>query len=337
MNKNPQSKDEAGIYLLLAFAAIVILFAHQKNPARVMDTKIFQASSERESNMNDAEQQSAAQITDPVYLNHFYLVLDAQTYEEIKESKFIKEEFAAFEHRTTVRADITYTGIYFYGTHTYFEFFAPGGYNRAQGAGGIASGVEAQGASDRLKQRLESYTKTSVFNRAVTRRVDEKEIPWFHMGGVNYKEMSPKLSTWLMEYHKDFLSNWYPELSPKTSGITRKEILERYTAKIGDHEKRMGKYLEDVVEMTLALGETDRALFIKEREAFGYKITSDKNRTVCEGPNIKYTIIAGTDSSSAISSIKMSLKRDKKGQKVYRFGSKSVLQFNDDRTATWSF
>ena len=287
--------------------------------------------------MNDAEQQLAAHDAVPVYLNHFYLVLDAQTYEEIKGSEFLREEFAAFEHRTTVRADITYTGIYFYGTHTYFEFFAPGEYDRIQGNGGIASGVEAPGASDRLRQRLERYTKTPALNNVVTRRVDEKEHLWFHMVAVAYKDSSAKLSTWLMEYHEDFLKNWYPELSPKSSGITREEILERYAAKIGEHEKREGKYLEDVVEMTLALGETDRAFFIKEREAFGYKIAGDRDQTVCEGPGIKYTILGGTASPGAISSIKMSLKRDKDGKKNYRFGSRSVLQFNDDRTATWSF
>jgi hypothetical protein len=154
---------------------------------------------------------------------------------------------------------------------------------------------------------------------------------------VGYKDSPARLSTWLMEYNEDFLDNWYPELSPESRGITREEILECYAAKLGDQEKRKSKYLEDVVEMTLALGESERELFIKEREAFGYKITSDKNKTICEGPAIKYTIIATGESAPAIASIKLSLRRDKEGQRVYRFGGRSVLQFNDDRTATWSF
>ena len=72
---------------------------------------------------------------DPVYLNHFFLTLDSQTYKEINESSILKDEFAAFEQRTTVRADMTYTGIYFYGTRTYFEFFEAGkNSGRAEGA-----------------------------------------------------------------------------------------------------------------------------------------------------------------------------------------------------------
>lgn len=286
---------------------------------------------------DDAEQRPAAHSIGPVFLNHFYIVLDAQTYKEIEESNFLREEFATFERRTTVRTDITYTGIYFYGTQTYFEFFEPGQYDRVEGACAVASGVETPGASDRVKQRLESYTKMPASKKAVTRRVNERDLPWFHMVSVSYNGSPAKLSTWVMEYHEDFLDNWYPDLSPKTRGITREEVLERYVAKLGEHEKRKSKYIEDVVEMTLALSEAESELFIKECEAFGYKITSDKNRTICEGPAIKYTIIAGANSSSAITSIKLSLKRDKKGERVYRFGGRSVLQFDDDRTATWSF
>lgn len=287
--------------------------------------------------MNDNADQPAAQITDRVYLNHFYAVLDAQTYKEIKESEFLREEFATFEQRTTVRTDTTYTGVYFYGTHTYFELFEPGENGRVEGAGAVAFGVEAPGAGDRVRRRFESHAGKPAPKNLVTRRVEDRDIPWFHMVAFSYKDPAVKLSTWLMEYHEDFLNNWYPELSPRSRGITREETLERYVAKLGDHERRKGKYLDDVVEMTLALGETERELFIKGCEAFGYSVTGDKNRTTCEGPAIRYAVLQAADSPSVTSSIKMSLRRDKDGQKVYRFGSRSVLQFNGDRTATWSF
>ncbi|HEX8088096.1 MAG TPA: DUF5829 family protein [Blastocatellia bacterium] len=287
--------------------------------------------------MNDNAEQLAAPITDPVYLNHFYTVLDTQTYKEIKESEFLREEFATFEQRTTVRTDITYTGIYFYGTHTYFEFFEPGEYGRIEGACGIAFGVEAPGAGDRVRRRFESRAGKPAPDNLMTRRVDDKDLPWFHMVEFSYKDPAMKLSTWLMEYHEDFLSNWHPEFSPESRGITRKEILERYVAKLCGHERRKGKYLDDVVEMTLALGDTERELFIKGCEAFGYRVTGDKNRTTCDGPAIRYDVVEAANSPGVTSSIKMSLKRDKDGQRVYRFGGQSVLQFNGDRTATWSF
>src|SRR5262245_32751029 len=67
--------------------------------------------------------QNEKQMKYEVPLNHFFLVLDSQTYKDIENSEFLKNEFAVFEKRTTVRTDQTYTGIYYYGTNTYFEFF----------------------------------------------------------------------------------------------------------------------------------------------------------------------------------------------------------------------
>jgi phosphoribosyl-ATP pyrophosphohydrolase len=141
----------------------------------------------------------------------------------------------------------------------------------------------------------------------------------------------------MMEYHEDFLNNWYPELSPASRGITRAEILERYTAKLGDNERRKQKYINDVIEIHLALDDKDRAQFIKERAAFGYRVTTEPSQTVCEGPDIKYIVTPRTSSSVGITAIKLSLRRAKPGEKVYRFGKRSVLRFNDDKTATWSF
>lgn len=280
----------------------------------------------------------AKESMNPVYLNHFFLTLDPQTYKEIWESPFLKGEFATFEQRTTVRADMTYTGIYFYGTHTYFEFFEAGkASGRAEGASGIASGIEAHGGSDLLKEHLENFLNIKAMKTTITRKMNDKEIPWFHSVGGNFVDRTPLLMTWTMEYHENFLSGWYPNLSPATRGITREEVLERYTAKLGENEKRKQKYIDDVIEMNLALDEKGRSQFIREREAFGYKITGDASRTVCAGPGINYIIMPQTPQSVGITAIKLSLKRNKAGQKVYRFGRKSVLQFNDDRTATWSF
>ena len=281
---------------------------------------------------------SAKGNMNPVYLNHFFLTLDPQTYKEIWDSPFLKDEFATFEQRTTVRADMTYTGIYFYGTRTYFEFFEAGkASGRAEGASGIASGIEAPGGSDQLKERLESFLKIKAMKTTITRKMNDKEIPWFHSVGGNFVDRTPMLTSWTMEYHKDFLNGWYPDLSPATRGITRREILERYTAKLGDNEKRKQKYIDDVIEMHLALDEKGRAQFAKEREAFGYKITGNAGQTICEGPEIKYIVTEQTPESAGITAIKLSLRKNKSGQKVYRFGRKSVLQFNDDRTAMWSF
>src|SRR5258708_37010579 len=49
-----------------------------------------------------------------VFLNHFFLVLDSQTFKDIKQNDFLRKEFAPFESRRTIRTDRSYSGIYFY-------------------------------------------------------------------------------------------------------------------------------------------------------------------------------------------------------------------------------
>src|SRR6516165_8816112 len=58
-----------------------------------------------------------------VFLNHFYVVLDSPTYRAVEEDAFLRKHFAVNEKRTTTNAEMTYTGLYFYGINTYFEFF----------------------------------------------------------------------------------------------------------------------------------------------------------------------------------------------------------------------
>jgi hypothetical protein len=74
------------------------------------------------------------------FLNHFFVVVDTATYRALQDSAFVTGAFAPFEKRTTSRNDQTYTGIYWYGRHTYFSLQArrPG----AVGTSGLAFGVE---------------------------------------------------------------------------------------------------------------------------------------------------------------------------------------------------
>lgn len=270
---------------------------------------------------------------DTVYLNHFFLTLDAESYKAIQASPFLRDEFAPFEQRTTVRQDISYTGVYFYGAHTYFEFFeaGSGGLGRMPGASGVAFGVEAVGASLRLQQRLQAALGVPVAVRPTTRRTGDRDVDWFY--GTSDQQPSPLLQSWVMEYREHFLDDWYNDLKPATRGITRAEILERYVAKIGEADKRSQKLLEDVIEITLALPDAERRHLLKMCEALGYRATGE---TRCEGPGITFVFVAPKTDVRGITAVKFSLRRAKSGQSRYQFG-KTTLQFNADRTAVWTF
>jgi Family of unknown function (DUF5829) len=279
----------------------------------------------------------SGETMDTIYLNHFFLTLDGESYQAVQAAAFLRDEFAPFEQRTTVRQDITYTGSYFYGAHTYFEFFEAGrGSGRTVGASGIAFGIEAAGASLRLKPRLAAALETPVGVRPITRRVGDRDLDWFYLTTAEDKQPSPLLQTWVMEYRDSFLNDWYGELKPATRGISRAEILERYTAKLGESDKQRQKLLENVVEITIALPEAERARLLKECETFGYQVTAEARGWRCRGPQVSFNVSAASGDVRGITAVKFSLRHAKQGEKTYRFG-RTVLQFNDDRTAVWTF
>src|SRR5690242_17022343 len=266
---------------------------------------------------------------DTVYLNHFFATIDAESYKAIESSAFLRDEFAPFEQRTTVRQDITYTGSYFYGEHTYFEFFEAGrGLGREVGASGLAFGVETVGASPRVQARLNAALDSPVAVMPITRRVTDRDVNWFYMTTARSESPNALLQTWVMEYRDGFLQDWYGELKPATRGITRAEILERYAAKIGEGDKRRQKLLEDVTEMTVALPDAERARLLKACEAFGYRAVAAPSGLRLEGPQVVLNLVAQTSAAVGITAVKFSLRHARQGEKSYGFG-KTVLQFND--------
>src|SRR6185503_282178 len=97
------------------------------------------------------------QAKSQVFLNHFYVVIDSATYKDIEQSSFLRGEFAVTEQRTTVRTDMTYTGLYFYGTNTYFEFFdVSSDTSRQIGYSGFALGVDREGELQAINSELSS-------------------------------------------------------------------------------------------------------------------------------------------------------------------------------------
>lgn len=165
--------------------------------------------------------QNAAPLPFRVLLNHFYLVLDSAAYAAMEGDPFLRRELAVSEQRTTVRADRTYTGLYFYGTNTYFEFFdvAKETAHRV-GDSGIAFGVEQPGGLEILQKRM-ALDPPEI----ITRQSGNTQVPWFFSLKPQDFPAESGMSSWIMEYHSRFLSEWHPEAAGSKAGIRRKEIL----------------------------------------------------------------------------------------------------------------
>ena len=140
-----------------------------------------------------------------------------------------------------------------------------------------------------------------------------------------------------MEYHEDFLKKWHPELLPPSPGIKRKDILKRYSAKIAMPEKPEDKILKDVIEISLELNQKDFEIFKEELSVFGYESSTEEDKKICTGPNIKFIVYIIDEGKGKITGIKMSCRPHTYKEKIFEFGNKSRLILHSDNTATWLF
>jgi GNAT superfamily N-acetyltransferase len=250
-----------------------------------------------------------AMLTTAAELNHFYRVIDHETYSAIEGCDFLKSEFAAFEKRTTVRTDGTYTAIYFYGTHTYFELFDAPGEKRNPGESGIAFGVDSTAAEPKVVSSEKHLT---------TREWQGVQIPWFYtlsgQGGQG-------LGTWLMEYHQDFLAKWHPDAGDPAGGITREAVLRRYKAVL--RQTPTDSMLDDVAGLTVAASP-------EERQPIEQWI-----RDISSGFPVQFVEPGARE--RGIREVRFRLRRAPAKIVEARFGAKSVLRLRPDGTALWTF
>ena len=268
-----------------------------------------------------------------VFLNHFYIVVDSTTFKDIEQSPFLRKEFAVTEQRTTVRTDRSYTGLYFYGTNTYFEFFDVSSNPSTQvGFSGIALGVDQAGELQLIGKEVSSF---SLDQKPITRQYSGKQVPWFYAGGPKEFPLDTPLSVWMMEYHPRFLDEWNPEASERNQGVTRKQILQRYAAVLKDIPAQ--PHFEDVVAMRVAVNETDRKKLTELFKQLGYSEQTAGDAKVLKGPDMELRLVPQTETSRGIQEITMRVRSKPKEKAEFRFGAKSILRFQNNGLATWSF
>jgi uncharacterized protein DUF5829 len=272
-------------------------------------------------------------LRDSIALNHFYVVLDSATYKAIEQSPFLRQEFAVTEQRTTTRTDISYTGVYFYGANTYFEFFDVANQSMGRlGDGGIALGVDQPGGMDAIKRELGD--QFSIAQAPITRQFGQEQVPWFYTAGFTNFPLDSGLRIWAMEYHPRFLAEWNPPSTGKSEGVSRKQVLQRYVDVL--KAKSAKPYLKDVVALTIAVSEATQKRFGELGKRLGYGVRVEGMTTILEGPDLELRLIPQTDKLHGIQEITMRVAA-KPNQAEFRFGARSVLKFGGNGLATWSF
>ena len=212
----------------------------------------------------------------PVYLNHLLIFVDRDTYRALSASGFLNEHFACSEERTThdQATGMSWTGRYYYGRNTYFEFMNP---DRTSWAprDALAFGIEKEGGSQELAGRLERELKRDITLFKRKRRYLDQDIPWFWTVDIPRKD-DARLISWVMEYDPVFLDRWSPDLPPGrpgagTAGIARSGFLTRYRSAIGDDLP--GRLFRDIASVTVTLPPDEADLLEAELGVYGFVAT----------------------------------------------------------------
>ena len=267
-----------------------------------------------------------------VFLNHFYAVLDSSTAKAIEGDLFLRKHFAVHEKRTTTNADLTYTGLYFYGINTYFEFFdiADSPQHRV-GDCGIAFGVDQPGAIKALQEKLGPSLESSL--TSVTRLYQGKQIPWFLMATPRSLPYEGAISSWVMEYQPEFLSTWNPQPRAANQGISRREILRRYADVLEPVDRPR---LEDVIGLTVATDPSGSNSLSQFCLQLGYQIEREADGDIAlHGPDFSLRLIPATERLRGIREIRMRARGRSEREEEHRLG-RSVLNCAGP-SAIWSF
>lgn len=268
----------------------------------------------------------------PAGLNHFYATVDAETYAAIEASPFLREQFAPFEKRTTVRNDSTYSGLYFYGLGTYFEFFEEGQGERKTGDAGVALGVEEAGGSDTLRAQWNGVRPAVI--TMVTRQVDGVATNWFRMTSFEETRANsavPGLRLFSMEYAPTFLEAW--GAGPKGS-IRMTDVLGAYCEKLGLSEVRKNAKLANVARVEIAGPAEGLQLRARQLELAGWKVTKKRGGMwECVGPNAT-VMFRPAPVPQSVRRVEFLLQYPYNGPDL-KLGT-SMLRFRE-RTAVWTF
>lgn len=221
----------------------------------------------------------------PILLNHFYATVDARTYAAIEASDFLKTQFAPFEKRTTVRNDSTYSGLYFYGDQTYFEFFEENQGDRKPGDAGVALGIESAGGSEALRE-VWSTLRPSVVT-TVTRQLEGQPLDWFRM--TSFEETRAQsavtgLRLFSMEYAPEFVSRWH---APAAKSITQRAILTAYCDKLKLSAVREAGMLGNVEQLEISCLRESIDVRVQQLAMAGWKISLASARVTATGPNAR--------------------------------------------------
>jgi Family of unknown function (DUF5829) len=224
----------------------------------------------------------AANALPPIYLSHFYVALDQESFDALRQSPQVQALAHVVEKHTVAGKD-EWTGFYIQGRQTYMEFF--GAQNLPEGMrlgdAGLGLTVERSGGVAAIASRLRTVYDKRVEITTTPRTTSTGTIPWFI--STQLKSDAPEsLETWFMENDPHYLATVHP-------GDTIKDPLSR--------EQSLSWYflperqLDDITGITVALKPAEISQLSTELKLIGWSLLTRGKGFVATGPDLSVVVV----------------------------------------------
>lgn len=228
-----------------------------------------------------------------IFINHVYLVLSPNSFEQIRDNDFLNLHFANIEKKSLASGnDLKWEGIYIRGKNTFIELFYPQGNVQfsKKGNSGIGFGTDNIGDINLVYSHLKSNVPDINKNK-FTRLIDGKECDWFKYVAQKDSFIAPHLSVWCMEYEQEYCGS---------SDITR----ATYNAPF----YHPSKLFKDITGLTLAVKIESQQNFINLLTHSGYVLTELSDFTyACKSHDFTIEIVPETFDVCGIQKISLEL------------------------------
>jgi hypothetical protein len=276
-----------------------------------------------------------------VHFNHFYIVVDDDTFDEIKNSEFIKNEFGGIhEESTTTEKGETYKGGYLIGRKSYIELFNSQGLEGAkEGTVGIGFSTQKAGDLEVIYDRFKAEFGDTASKDLREMVSGEAKFPWFNVVSSLPEDNKLPFACWVMEMHPLHLS--FFGAKPDSNGIVSREnyweAVNKKTMEYSGKPYLPERCFNDITSLELVLTQNELERFSKELSACGYLKNEGQGGASFQGPGIKIKVQTENDPTYRISSLTMTLENKLGGPIDLQFGNNARLKIASDSLGRWQF
>ena len=271
-----------------------------------------------------------------VVFSHMAMPLDSATFVAMLNSPFLRAEFGGFEERPSAPGSTNASFLY-YGRDSYLEFLSPRP-TFPPGSEQLAFIVERSGDLHRAVDALLARRPRVIAYSLNFRRLGADSVPIFYRARIRPAVQPlpqprsaelPVIYADILERHQGFLRRADPTIPRDSIGVTNVEYLSR--------RWKPGAYLGSVIGVTVAADSADVAALAGDLSALGYEVRQAVDTVIATRAGFSLSLLSATAARRGILALRLATQRPKEGQKIYRFGPRSILRFEQGNIAHWTF